>query len=132
LLLIKKTNTNQPHKQQIEPQDKKKKQEDRMKQKASRSRLLKDLKDEFSEQPDTYVYVRKTQKLLLSFRFHFNLNFVLLQREELEEYDRRQQEKEAHEEEYFVRLPVTREDKKKAKKKFVNELTVTTRNIAVF
>ena len=40
-----------------EPQDKRKKQEDRLKQKASRSRLLKDLQEEFSEQPETHVYV---------------------------------------------------------------------------
>ena len=40
-----------------EPQDKKKKQEERLKQKASRSRLLKDLQEEFSERPETHVYV---------------------------------------------------------------------------
>ena len=46
-------------------------------------------------------------------------------REELDEHDRKQQEKTLHEEEYFVRLPVTREDKKKAKKRIPNELTVS-------
>lgn len=112
-----------------EHKDKLKKQQDRIKQKASRSRLLKDLQEEFSEQPETHVYVcyqsinrkffqPRTQPVFCLFLFVFQ------QREELDEYDRRQQEKLLHEEEYFVRLPVTKEDKKKSKKRFNNELAV--------
>lgn len=54
-----------------EPQDKKRKQEERLKQKASRSRLLKDLQEEFSERPEAHVYVS------FSFLFFSFLSFFI-------------------------------------------------------
>jgi len=83
-----------------EPSEKIKKQEERIKQKARRSLLIKELKDEILENPEE-----------------------IMSREEVDEADRLQIEREQHEEEWFVRLPVTKKDKKKKKPStFLNEL----------